>query len=85
MKLVDIDKIEFEHYEPQNDMAYALGWNDCIDIVKVEIQAVPEIEAIPIKWIEEKIGNMKQNCESEEREVIQSLIYWWRAEKKDVR
>lgn len=82
MKLVDIDEIEFEYYEPQNDLAYALGWNDCVDAVKVEIQAAPEVEGIPIEWIEEKIKLMKQEYESTEVEVIQSLVYWWRAEQK---
>jgi len=82
MKLIDAGEIELEHYEPQNDLAYALGWNDCVDIVEAEIQAAPEVEAIPIKWIEEKIKYMKQGCESEAREVIQSLVYWWRVEQK---
>lgn len=85
MKLIDAGEIELEHYEPQNDLAYALGWNDCVDIVEAEIQAAPEVEAIPIKWIEEKIKYMKQGCESEEVEMIQSLIYWWRVEQKGVR
>lgn len=49
MKLIDAGEIELEHYEPQNDLAYALGWNDCVDIVEAEIQAAPEVEAIPIK------------------------------------
>ena len=82
MKLIDAGEIEFEHYEPQNDLAYALGWNDCVDIIEAEIQTAPEVEAIPIEWIEEKIKHMKQDCESDAREVIQSLIYWWRAEQK---
>lgn len=47
-----------------------------------ELEKARVVEAIPVEWIEEKIKYMKQDCESDAREVIQSLVYWWRAEQK---
>lgn len=54
MKLVDIDEFELTRYEPQNDLAYALGWNDCVDDIEEELSTMQEVKAIPIEWLKRR-------------------------------
>ena len=54
MKLIDIENCEFQRYEPQNDLAYALGWNDCVDCIEEELSNETPIEAITIEWLKQK-------------------------------
>lgn len=83
MKLVDADCL-YKIIEEEFDgcCVYDVTPSEAISDLQYIVDMAPEVEAIPIKWIEEKIKHMKQDCESDAREVIQSLVYWWRAEQK---
>lgn len=78
MKLIDAEAMYERFVKKRDDLD---GIYDATDLPDM-LGDMPTIEAIPIEWIEEKIKHMKQDCESDVREVIQSLVYWWRAEQK---
>ena len=54
MKLIDIENLEFQRYDPQNDLSYALGWNDCVDTIEKELSTIQEVKAMPIEWLIQK-------------------------------
>lgn len=86
MKLVDVDGFELTHYEPQNDLAYALGWNDCVDTIEEELLTMQEVKAITIEWLEQKYAENDPDGGNEvfDRYLWDSICYVlnvWKEEK----
>lgn len=74
MRLVDIDNLELQEYEPQNDLAYAAGWNDCVDAIKVDIRDMPTIHAIPVEWINAYMNKAYGRVRAE---IIREMLDVW--------
>lgn len=88
MKLVDIDGFELARYEPQNDLAYALGWNDCVDIIEEELSTIQEVKAIPIEWLNQKYVENDPDSGNEDfdRYLWDSICYVltvWKEEQEE--
>lgn len=87
MKLVDIDEFELIHYEPQNDLAYALGWNDCVDTIKEKLSTMQEVKAITIEWLNQKYAENDPNTHEEDYDyflwdAIAYILTLWKEEQE---
>lgn len=88
MKLVDVDGLELTRYEPQNDLAYALGWNDCVDTVEEELSTIQEVKAITIEWLNQKYAENDPNTHEEDYDyflwdAIAYILTLWEEEQED--
>ena len=87
MKLIDIENCEFQRYEPQNDLAYALGWNDCVDTIEKELSIMQEVKAILIEWLIQKYVENDPNTHEDDYDyylwdAIAYILTLWREEQE---
>ena len=68
MRLIDADKIEYTSIA--HLASYPVAPSPCDTVMRAEINAMPTVEAIPVKWIKEKISNNKGFYNSSLRRLL---------------
>ncbi len=80
MRLIDADKIEYTSIA--HLASYPVAPSPCDTVMRAEINAMPTVEAIPVKWLEDRI-RLYRDCGNDLRaNVIENEIELWRAKNR---